>query len=408
MRVTITVNSRYDQNEAWISAAFDLFDLDAGTVQGFVGVDYREEVYDSKVDSLTTARQVGGSAGNSLDGTRDVSAAYFEFFLPLVEDFEITLAGRQDKYSDYGSDFSPKISARWQLMDNLTLRSSYGEGFRAPTLDLITQQDIVISPRIRDPQTCLNQGRPADCEIRPLGLRVASAHLDSEQSDQFSFGIVYEPFDWFNFTLDWYEIEISKRIKFFSGQDVLIAEIAGAPIPTGLSIERDTNGSISRVVYGFGNEGLVNVSGIDLNMVFNYELFGSQVRSNLQLGHLLSTSLDAGRELVGDPGKPADRLTISNSIDMGNFSAAYNLNLIGDQCSIVVAEVCSGHVPTWVTHDLQFNYFAPWGGKITIGVRNIGEKGPPINVGNTGSRDYDFNLYDAYGRITYLQYTQSF
>ena len=66
-----------------------------------------------------------GSAGNSSGGTRNVYAAYFEWLFPFTSTFDITVAGRFDKYNDYGSDFSPKIAARWQPLDNLT--------FRAPT-----------------------------------------------------------------------------------------------------------------------------------------------------------------------------------------------------------------------------------------------------------------------------------
>jgi iron complex outermembrane receptor protein len=135
---------------------------------------------------------------------------------------------------------------------------------------------------------------------------------------------------------------------------------------------------------------------------------GGHMRHNIQLGHLLSQSLDGGRELVGDPGTPENRLTIANSFEFDDFSVGYNLNVIGDQCDTISAGACVGHVPTWVTHDVQFNYFAPWDGRITIGVRNAGEKRPPVFLGNVGSRDYDFNLYDAYGRITYAQYTQTF
>ncbi|UWX04364.1 TonB-dependent receptor [Pseudoxanthomonas sp. NC8] len=76
-------------------------------------------------DSLSQAGVVLGSSGGSSGGSRDVSSAYFEWLLPFTSSFDITVAGRYDKYSDYGSDFSPKIAARWQPLDNLTLRGSW-------------------------------------------------------------------------------------------------------------------------------------------------------------------------------------------------------------------------------------------------------------------------------------------
>jgi len=408
MSVTISRIAKFDQNEFWGTAAFDLFEMDAGTVQAVVGADYREVFYNDQYDSLSEAGQVGGSAGNSAGGDRDLTAMYFEVLLPVAEDLEVNIAGRRDDYSDYGSDFSPKVSVRWQAMDDLTLRASYGEGFRAPTLDILTQLDSFSADSVRDPQSCLNQGQVATCSLQINGLRTANPNLGSEQSEQFAAGLAYEVTEWFNFTLDYYDIEISDRINFFSAQELVNKEIAGDPIPSGLGVERTANGSILRVVQGYGNEGTVEVSGLDLNMMFSYDLLGGRVNNAVQLGHLLSQKVDSGRELVGDPGLPEQRLSISNSYTMDDFSIGYNLNLVGDQCDSIVDGACVGHVPTWVTHDFQFNYFAPWDGKVTVGVRNAGEKKPPIFLGNVGSRDYDFNLYDAYGRITYVQYSQSF
>lgn len=408
MKVTITRIGRYDQNEIWLSAAFDLMDTDAGTIQGFVGTEYREEDYFDQYDSLSEANQVGGSAGNSAGGTRDVTAYYFEFLVPVLDTLEVNIAGRYDDYSDYGSDFSPKLSARWTAMDNLTVRASWGEGFRAPTLDILTQKDSFSADSVRDPQSCINQGQASNCSLQINGLRTANPSLSSEQSEQFAFGVAYQPTDWVNFTLDYFNIEITERIKFFGAQTLVNATNAGDPIPAGLGVERNSQGSITRIVQGFGNEGNLEVSGLDLNAVFTYDLLGGHMNNVVQLSTLLDQSLDGGRDLVEDPGTPEYRLSVNNSFEIDDFAFGYNINVVGSQCDSISAGACVGHVPTWVTHDLQFNYNAPWDGKFTVGVRNVGEKRPPVGKGFIDSREYDFNLYDAYGRITYVQYTQTF
>ena len=411
MKVTTSRIGRYDQQEAWFTAAFDAFEMDAGSAQAFVGVEYREEDYFDQYDSLSEAGEVGGSSGNSAGGTRDVTAFYFELLIPVLDTLELTVAGRQDDYSDYGSDFSPKLSARWVATDDITVRASYGEGFRAPTLDILTQKDSFSADSVRDDATCIALGIDPDssaCSIQINGLRTANPSLGSEQSVQMSAGIAHQATDWFNYSVDWYNIEITDRINFFSAQELVNKEIAGDPIPTGLGVERFADGSISRVVQGYGNEGSVEVSGLDVNMVFTYEALGGHLKHNVQLSHMLDYTVDNGRTLVEDPGVPANRLVISNTLDMGEYSVAYNMNLVGSQCDDIVAGACVGNVPTWVTHDVQFNYFTPWDGQISVGVRNAGEKLPPIGLGNLGSRDYDFTLYDAYGRITYVNYTQTF
>jgi len=101
-------------------------------------------------------------------------------------------------------------------------------------------------------------------------------------------------------------------------------------------------------------------------------------------------------------------VALNNTASFGKWSFAYNINMIDSTYNSIVDGAGEGHVPAWVTHDVQVNYFGDWNGKITFGVRNLTEKAPPIGLGSIGVRPYDFNLYDGYGRITYLRYTQSF
>ena len=62
---------------------------------------------------------------------------------------------------------------------------------------------------------------------------------------------------------------------------------------------------------------------------------------------------------------------------------------------------------SWTTHDLfQANYFTPWDGRITLGVTNLADKDPVLDAGEL--RGFNFNLYNAYGRVPYVRYTQNF
>jgi len=409
MKATISRISIYDQWEVYGSAAWDWLETNAGAVQWFLGAEYREEQYSDQYDSLSEAGAIGGSAGNSAGGDRDVTSAYFETLVPILPDLEMSVAGRYDDYSDYGSDFSPKISFRYQPLDVLTLRASYGEGFRAPSLDIITQLDSFSADTVTDEATCLVAGEPADCNIQINGLRTANPDLESEQSKQFSFGVAYQPYDWISGTLDYWNIEITDRINFFDAQELVNKELAGDPIPAGLGVVRDpTTGAIQQVVQGYGNEGTVDVDGIDLNITTTFDLYGGRLSNNLLVAWTNSYKIDGGRDLIDDPGVPQYRATLANVYEYGDFSFGWNMNAIADQCDDIVSGACVGSVPTWVTHDLQVNYFTPWNGRFTIGAINAFEKFPPLNVGDVGQRDYDFELYSGEGRIVYARYKQSF
>ncbi|WP_223788727.1 TonB-dependent receptor plug domain-containing protein [Marinicella meishanensis] len=404
MRITIFRDSKYDQDELFGSVAFDLFDMDGGPASLYVGAEHRNEKYADLYDPQSEAGQVGGSSGNSAAGDRDVTAVFFEALFPVMDNLEVNVAGRYDDYSDFGDNFAPKVSLRYQPLDNLTLRASYGQGFRAPTLDILTQKTTFSATTVRDPQSCVNQGQPATCSLQINDFIQANSLLQPEDSDQWSVGLAYEPFDWFNFTLDYYNIEITNRIRQFTAQAVINNEINGVNNPPGLFCQRSPTGSIIQCFTGFGNDGEVETSGLDLNARFNYEILGGNMTTQFQLSHILDLSVDGGPELAKSPGFPEQRAVLSNQYSYGDWSLAYNINYIGDQD----ADAANLSAPSWTTHDVQLNYHAAWDGRFTVGVRNAGEKFPPVNRGAIGNRDYDFNLYDGYGRVTYFRYTQTF
>jgi outer membrane receptor protein involved in Fe transport len=76
-------------------------------------------------------------------GDRDVTSLYAEVVLPLVtperslpavDSFEVTVSARYENYSDFGSTTKPKVGANWRPVPWFMLRSSYNEGFMAPSL----------------------------------------------------------------------------------------------------------------------------------------------------------------------------------------------------------------------------------------------------------------------------------
>ncbi|TKB44680.1 TonB-dependent receptor [Thalassotalea mangrovi] len=404
MKATISRISEFNQDEVYASASFDIIELPAGTMQGVVGFEWRDEYYADQYDSLSEAGQIGGSSGNSAGGGRQARGYYFETLIPVIDNLEVTVAGRQDDYSDYGSDFSPKVAVRWEAIDGLVVRGSWGEGFRAPGLDILTQKTAFSADSVNDPITCAAAGQDADCEIQVDAYRIANPNLESEQSEQVALGLAWQPLEWFNFSLDYYSIEITDRIAFFSSQNLIDRAEAGDPIPAGLGVTRNSAGVITQIDTGYGNEGDLETSGFDFNGQFTFEVLGGDLRSNLQVSYMNEYTIDGGRDYVNDPGVPEMRATLSNSFTISDFDFAWNVNYIGDTAEDAGTQ--EGHIPSWTTHDVQATYNTFFNSKISVGVQNVGGKQPPL-FGYDG-RDYNFNLYNGYGRITYVRYTQSF
>jgi len=135
----------------------DLFHLPAGEVEAAFGVSARRESLSGHTDAngRVTDPTTGSTTGNDqqwLGGTyadpfsksRNISGAFAEVRVPvagkdwnapLLRVLDVTVAGREEKYSDAGSSFVPKVGFRWEPFDKqFVVRGNYSKSFSAPTL----------------------------------------------------------------------------------------------------------------------------------------------------------------------------------------------------------------------------------------------------------------------------------
>lgn len=418
---TISRDMKTTMKEFFGSASFDLFELPGGTAQAVVGAEYRQDYYQDIYDPLSESGQIVGSAGNSAAGSRDVYAGYFEMLMPFLDGFEVNVAGRYDRYSDYGSDFAPKVSMRWHPIDSLTLRASYGEGFRAPTLDILTQKTTFSATATTDPQTCvLLTGNP-ECQTQVTTYSIANPNLESEQSEQWSAGIVWDASGWLNMSLDYYNIEIGNQItattlatvvRCLRGQPGLcpagLTEFPnGTVFPNealgvGASFDPATGG-ITGAQLGFVNLGTVETDGFDFVARTNFDLGWGRLSNHLSMGRVRNLSSNGGANVVGTQGLPKMRGNLNTALETGDWDFNWNISYIdstGDNAG-------DGKLPSWTIHNVQLNYRTPWNATITLGVNNLVDKDPVYDP-TTGGASYDSTLYDPWGRVPYFRYTQRF
>ncbi|GIX37003.1 MAG: hypothetical protein KatS3mg127_0242 [Silanimonas sp.] len=407
----------------------DLFELSGGTAALAFGGEYRKEFYKDLYDSLSEAGVVSGSAGNSSDGSRQVRAVYVEALFPILNNFEINVAARHDRYSDYGNDTSPKISFRYSPLDTLTLRASYGEGFRAPTLDILNAKAAFSADSVTHAPTCVAFGLPSTCSTQINAYVIANPNLESENSKQWSVGGAWDATSWLNLSLDYYNIKVENRIAGITSNQILSC-LAGttANCPPGLStlpanaVPPNPSlglgaafGSAGEVLYiqrGFTNLGTVETSGADLNVRTNFDFadFGT-LQQQFQLSYVRDYSVDGGANIVNEPSTPRYRAVLQNQWSISDFSVAWNINYIHktDSTAKLAGDTSyPDYLPAWVTHDLQVNWNAPWNGRFTLGVNNIADKDPVLDPYDPTGRGFDFALYDGYGRVPYFRYTQNF
>jgi outer membrane receptor for ferrienterochelin and colicins len=105
-----------DGNVAFPAGGSQLFTL---------GGEYRKE-------TLENAGLIGGS------DSAVHKAVYLQDEINLLETLSLTLGGRSDTHEIFGTEFSPRAYLVWKATPSLTVKTGYGEAFRAPTLKQIS------------------------------------------------------------------------------------------------------------------------------------------------------------------------------------------------------------------------------------------------------------------------------
>src|SRR5690606_6446733 len=193
--------------------------LPGGDLQLAFGVDLRREEFEFNGDrraaeSRPAIFNAPFDDANALPQVaRNIKAVFTEIYLPLLERLEVTLAARYDEYDGFGGTANPKVSFKWRPIDSLDFRGAYRTGFKAPEFSKLfsgTQELQNTALDVADPGKCpggvVDETRPGCEMIRPNILTGGNPNLKPEEARQRSFGLVFSPVDWFNMSLDWWEI----------------------------------------------------------------------------------------------------------------------------------------------------------------------------------------------------------
>jgi iron complex outermembrane receptor protein len=415
IKATIGRDAFFRIAEAYTTMSMPLMRLAGGDAQILFGAERRTEKYQDLYDSLSEAGVILGSAGNSAGGNRSVNSYFTESVLPVAKGVELSLAARHESYSDYGSDTSPKAAVRWKIRPNLLVRGAVGTGFAAPSLPILTQKESFSAESVIDPATYVAfGGKPADANTKQVQVDtyfIANPDLSSEKSENASIGVVWDATDKVSLKADYWQIKITDKIASIGAQTLVDRSNGSDPrgIPAGLGVKRSaSNGAIERITAGYGNEGEIKTTGLDITADMSYRLANIPVSHRLTLSRTISY-VDDGDELAGTLGLPKHRAVLSTKATLSpKFDAYLNVNQIGENGT-------TRRMPSVRTYDLQLtaDSFIK-GGKVSFGIVNLlgwypGEKGASDkNLVAYDGRNFNYYLYDSYGRQTYIRYTHSF
>jgi iron complex outermembrane receptor protein len=289
-----------------------------------VGFQVGGERFDSATTAYNTLTQAATGLGNSaVEGSRTFQAVFMELDLPLTSTLDLTLADRQDKYSDFGSTNNPKIQARWQPTNFVTFRGTASTGFRAPTLFSLYEPDSLAAST----GGSMGQGNPncavsppiapftsATCATQGLGLFGGNPNLTAETSENFDLGVVLQPLTDLGITLDYYRILVKNTISAVPAQAIygdpaLFASYYKTNAAGGLtpSIEEAANcipsylaSTCGYIEVNAANTGHLTTSGIDLSIQYTQHTSIGTFREDLEgtaVTQFLEQQYNGGPEL---------------------------------------------------------------------------------------------------------------
>ena len=279
-----------DMKNMNIQVTGTLMDLPAGPVGTAFGYELREESGFTSPDALIVTGATSGNASQPTDGSYEVSEFFAEVGIPLLsgaplaESLDVNIAVRHSDYSSFGRTTNGKYNVMWRPHNDLLVRVTLSDGFRAPSVPELFFGQSDSYPELQDPcdvnsenftgtgdqqsSQCRGDGVPDGFTQPNTQIRITvggNPALQPEESDNFSFGLVYQPgwLDGFQAEVDWFDIEIVKTIASIGAQNIL-EQCYSDTQQYCEHVDRGAGGFVTDLRNLSTNVGELSVTGIDM------------------------------------------------------------------------------------------------------------------------------------------------
>jgi len=307
------VSNSYSQEKVWHAGVNGgVFDLPAGTVQLAAGFDYRQEHSHTIVDPLLNVNPatgtcvLGSQCSSSLQGGYTVKEAFAETFIPVlsnlpgVRSLNLTIGDRYSRFSDFGSTNNFKFAVEYKPIDDLLLRGTMAEVFRAPNIAELYGAPASSAPKIASDPCTGYTGSPVDpaCVNVPTngsfvnqnvaqqlqlnaitsGAKYANFPIKPEQGKTFDLGAVYSP-SWapgLSATVDVWHLYLNNDITNVNAQEVLNLCSAGQTVYCPLitrAASGASQGQIINILQPTANLGTLTTGGVDMQLLYKLPQF---------------------------------------------------------------------------------------------------------------------------------------
>jgi outer membrane receptor protein involved in Fe transport len=432
----------YANWSAALRADGPLFRLPAGEVRLAAGAEYRRERNDYYVYNDISAATPSGAPYPGFPGPRHVKSIYGELLVPVFgpdnaapgfQRLDLTVAGRIERYNQFGQTENPKFGIRWEPVSGIALRGSYGTSFRAPLFDELIGPALSLYSVERVPDPASPTGTTA-----VLALFGYAPNIQPEKATTWTAGLDIAPpsIPGLRGSLTYYDVDYRDRIgtvtedylRFLTNRDVfggviidnpplaLVQSYFAAPTlsnPLGLAPT-----DIKVILDGqTRNLSAERQRGIDFDLGYAPEVAGGTLDMGLAGTHIFSIKrqLTPGApttDVVGFYASPVKwRLRGRLGWSKGGFSASGFVNFTDSYINQI--PVPAEPVSSWTTVDLTFSQRiggdeedpAARGLRLALSISNLFDKDPPYvrNRSQTSALGYDPEKASPIGRMISVQ-----
>jgi len=415
--------TRYDLDQLGGSISGSAMELPGGELLWAGGFEFREEAYTLSLDSAKQNNNVTGNKGLSTDGSYRVSSFFVEAIAPLADNIEASFGARYDDFSTYGSDTTSKVGLRWDITDDLAIRGTWGEVFRAPTVVDLFGGESDSFPTASDPCAsdtpaagCAQQSEQLDSQI--LTKVGGNPDLKAETGETATFGIVYRPTFGdleMSFTADYWQVELEDAITRLGAQYVLNDCYVRGVQGSCNFVKRRDNYNIDYVINSKYNAARYELSGVDFqvegSMSTGYGDFRGTVLWSRNLNYdLQSFAGDDTSDLVGlytGSSFAEDKANITLGWSRDRLGVTYLGEYIGGMEADTTFSSLTGYVQDLdaeMYHDLIVDYRMgeDRNGQISVGITNFTDEAPPyIDAGFNANTDP--STFRLFGRSYFVR-----
>ncbi|NKF50437.1 TonB-dependent receptor [Shewanella sp. WXL01] len=384
----------------------ELFDLEAGAVAFALGAEYRHESGYFNPDEVIVAGEGTAAQQDPTKGSYDVFSIFQEVSVPFTDKLTGEFALRFDDYSTFGKATTWKVGLTYEATDDLMLRGVAATGFRAPSITELYGGNSGSYDYLTDPA-----GVAKDSQI--LVNYTSDENLKPEESESYTFGIVYSPsyVDGMSLTLDYWRFKVDNAISRRDTQALMNSCYAGdssACEMINVTHENAQIGNWDGLTSELTNVGYQDTSGIDFNLNYKFEGAGLDWTINNDTTYLLNfeqDNKDYTGTIDGNFGAYAKvRNNFSIQASQGDWSVMYFNRYISEMENLTSPEDKAEAV---LYHNVSGSYHINDEMLLTLGIKNLTDEEPSrVNNGSDGGTVPE--VYDTIGRQYYAGFSMKF